>query len=136
MGEGGDHPLHLPWPSSGRLDSQVPGLWEREIHKVVRLVCPGCSEQETQGTQAKERGSSREGCPESNGCYLAPKRSGNKGSQHWPGGRGRGHREPRPRVHTVSWMQRAVQGPRVKDPGAKEPVGAEKKRTRFLEARE
>ena len=53
--------LHLPWPSSGRVDSPVPRpVGEGEIHKVVRLVCPGKGEQETQGTEAEERGLSRE----------------------------------------------------------------------------
>ena len=65
---------------------------EKQIHKVVGLVCPECGEQETQGREAEGRGSSREGCLESKGCYLAPNTSGNKGSQHWwaTGNQGRG----------------------------------------------
>lgn len=52
------------------------------VDKVVRLVCPEEGGQETQGMEAKERGVSREGCPDSKGCALASNSSG-KGSQPW-----------------------------------------------------
>lgn len=39
-------------------------------------------------------------------------------------------RKPRTWVQAVSWVQRVVQRPRVREPGAKEPVDVDKKRTR------
>lgn len=72
------------------------------MHKAVRLVCPGWREQEIQGTEAKKQESNREGCRGAKGLWSGTQQVW---QQETVGGAG-AHREPSPRVYTISWVLR------------------------------
>lgn len=131
-GWGGEsHPLHLPWPRSGTLDSCIQGLWER--NRSIKLS--DWFAQNAENRKHKVQGPRKEGqvarvVQSQKAVIWLPTHLATRAAS--TGGPQGTKAEGSPKA--VFWVQKVVKGPITEGgqgaPGAKEPVNADKKRTR------